>query len=69
MPKYVDSAAAAYLWNKMREISPSEGGGTTDYNDLTNKPSIEGVTLQGNKTFPELKLDVLTNIEIENLLS
>lgn len=24
------------------------GGGTTDYNDLTNKPQINGVTLQGN---------------------
>ena len=24
------------------------GGGTTDYNDLTNKPSINGITLQGD---------------------
>lgn len=26
------------------------GGGTTDYNDLSNKPSINNVTLSGNKT-------------------
>ena len=28
--------------------------GTSDYNDLENKPSIEGVTLEGNKTLEEL---------------
>ena len=34
-----------------------EGGeGTTDYNDLLNKPQIEGVTLQGNKTAAQLGL-------------
>lgn len=30
------------------------GGGTTDYDDLINKPSIGGVTLTGNKTLAEL---------------
>lgn len=29
-------------------------GGTTNYNLLTNKPSIEGVTLQGNHTIEEI---------------
>lgn len=29
-------------------------GGTTNYNDLTNKPSINGVQLSGNKTSAEL---------------
>lgn len=28
--------------------------GTSDYSELTNKPSIEGVTLQGDKSFPDL---------------
>lgn len=32
------------------------GGGTTDYDDLTNKPSINGTTLSGNKTTAELGL-------------
>ena len=30
------------------------GGGTTDYNDLSNKPSINGVSLTGNKTTGDL---------------
>lgn len=29
-------------------------GGTSDYNKLRNKPKIESVTLQGDKSFPEL---------------
>jgi hypothetical protein len=32
----------------------SGGGGTSNYNDLTNKPSINGVTLSGNKTTGDL---------------
>lgn len=32
------------------------GGGTSDYTDLTNKPSIEGVTLVDDKAFPDLGL-------------
>ena len=43
-------------------------GATTNYEDLNNKPSIEGVTLSGNKTFEELMFEPLTNTEIENLL-
>ena len=30
------------------------GGGTSNYNDLTNKPSINGVTLTGDKTTSDL---------------
>ena len=32
------------------------GSGTTDYIDLTNKPSINGVTLVGNKTTEDLQI-------------
>ena len=37
---------------------PAEGGtvGTTDYNKLKNRPSINGVELIGNKTSGELKI-------------
>ena len=35
------------------------GGGTTNYNQLTNKPSINGVTLQGNKTTADLSIPVV----------
>lgn len=39
-------------------IKPTGGGGTgtDDYTDLTNKPSIESVTLTGNKTASDLGL-------------
>ena len=34
----------------------SGGSGTNNYNDLLSKPSINGVTLTGNKTLVDLKL-------------
>ncbi len=42
----------------MKSGIPYSGGsgGTSDYPDLTNKPSIEGVTLNGNKTASDLGL-------------
>lgn len=36
------------------------GGGTSDYNDLSNKPSINNVTLSGNKTAADLGLGTYT---------
>ena len=35
-----------------------------DYDDLRNKPSIEGVELVGDKTFPELHLKPIDLIDI-----
>lgn len=32
------------------------GGGTSDYDALQNKPSINGVTLTGNKTTADLNI-------------
>lgn len=32
------------------------GGGTTNYSELSNKPQINGVTLDGNKTSEELHI-------------
>lgn len=40
-----------YSWQ-----SGGGSGGTTDYTDLTNKPSINSVTLSGNKTSSDLGL-------------
>lgn len=40
-----------------------------DYNELTNLPSIEGVTLKGDKSFSELNLMNITNEELENMLT
>lgn len=46
-------------------------GGTSNYNDLTNKPSINSVTLSGNKTGSDLGLvdeSDLEEIDINNLM-
>lgn len=43
--------------------------GATSYDVLTDKPQIEGVTLEGNKTYSQLNLNRLTNLEIESLLT
>ena len=40
-----------------------------DYMALRNKPSIEGVLLEGDKSFEELNLQSLTNTELENMLT
>ena len=37
-----------------RGMAASAQGGSSDYSDLTNKPSINGVTLSGNKTSSDL---------------
>lgn len=41
----------------IEEAIEQGGGGTTDYNDLTNKPSINGVSLTGNKTTSDLGIE------------
>lgn len=38
------------------------GGGTSDYNDLSNKPQINGVTLSGNKSLSDLGIAAATDI-------
>ena len=42
--------------NLVGTFGTSGGGGTTNYNDLTNKPQINGVELQGNKTTSNLNI-------------
>lgn len=68
----------------VRELVASSGGGggeggTSNYNELTNKPSItepvygtseySTVTIQGNKTFDELGMHPFSESEIESLLT
>lgn len=42
--------------------------GTSNYNALVNKPSIEDVTLVGNKTFKQLGLEAMTEQEIDQMI-
>lgn len=40
------------------------GGGTSDYDDLDNRPKINSVTLTGNKTASDLSLETRGKITI-----
>lgn len=46
-------------------------GGTTNYNNLSNKPKINGVILEGDKKSTDLKLQdnmkTISNLEIEQI--
>lgn len=44
-------------------------GGTSNYNLLHNKPSINGVTLQGDQTSEDLQINSISNEDIEKLFS
>lgn len=49
--------------NIMTEIGQGGGsGGTSNYNDLTNKPSVNGVSLVGNKTTSDLGITIPTKV-------
>lgn len=56
------------IWNGYNwvPIAGAASAGTGDYNDLTNKPSIEGVTLQGNVTLKDL--GALTSDDVEPII-
>lgn len=43
-------------------LDQSGGGGTTNYNNLSNKPQINSVTLSGNKTAADLGLAASSDI-------
>jgi len=50
-----NSSTPIYLENGvLKECTDLPSGGTTDYNDLDNKPLINGVELSGNKTASNL---------------
>ena len=53
-----------------RRIEEGGGGGsgTTNYNSLTNKPSINGVTLTGALTLQQLGIAEISNSEIEAII-
>lgn len=63
---YVIATKKYYSYDSTNEVDEtlgkwrerqSGGGGTSDYEDLENKPSINGVELSGNKTASDLDLD------------
>lgn len=66
-----DTVAVYIIANSSMELS--QIGGTSsvnDYNQMFNKPQINGVTLAGNKTAEDLDIDTnsMTNTDIEAIL-
>lgn len=49
--------------NETFSMIGGSGGGTMDYSKLKNKPSINGVVLEGNKTAAQLMLASQADIE------
>ena len=49
-----------YIEGKLNATVESGGGGTTDYNNLSNKPQINGNTLSGNMTTSQLGINIPT---------
>ena len=54
-----DSNSARYIPLTAKDVS---------YNDLTNKPSLNGVPIEGDKTNEEYGIDSISNFELEELL-
>lgn len=54
------------LLRRVKRLEDSGGGsGTGNYNDLSNKPKINNVTLQGNKSSTDLNIPTTTMIRAE----
>lgn len=41
---------------------------TSDYNELYNKPKIDGVTLQGNKTHSQIGIGLVSEQDIDTII-
>lgn len=53
-------------WYQRKALGGGGGGGTSDYPDLTNKPKINNVELNGNKTSSDLGLQPAGNYALES---
>lgn len=67
--RYINPTAVVVKANGNTNNSSSSGGGGGDiggnYNNLINKPSINGVVLEGNKTTEELGIEVNTKCALQ----
>lgn len=59
-----DEAALRAYFESTVNVNP-----ITDYTKLTNLPSIEDVKLLGNKTFSDLGITQITNLDINNIIT
>ena len=59
----IEGTFKRFVVEDWKNYKPGGGGGTSDYNDLENKPKINDVTLQGNKTSEQLGIVVPKRIK------
>lgn len=66
-PSWFDSANG--LLNELKNIVDNLGDGelTGDYEKMMNLPQINGVTLKQNKSFSDLGINEITNVELDEL--
>ena len=73
LPDVYDNYNKYIYVNGRWEVLNSGGGGSRNYEQLSNKPKINNVELIGNKTGSDLGLlsenDALTNEQLNNLIS
>ena len=55
LKKVGDTTSDQYEWS-----TPEAGAGSNDYNDLDNKPSINGTELLGDRSLSEFGIDTIT---------
>ena len=54
--------------NDAWSLDTTASDSVTSYDELLNKPMIESVTLEGNKSFEQLGLQTMSNTDIEAIL-
>lgn len=55
--------------NRIKALEDAPSGGTTNYSDLENKPSINGVELNGNKSLGDLGIGEPTDEQVASAVS
>jgi len=53
----------------LAEGKNEQGSGTFDYNDLINKPTVNGVEIKGSLSLLDLSIGEITNTEIEEIIA
>lgn len=60
------TTAGAWDGSKWTQTTVGETGGTTNYNELTNKPKINNIELSGNKTSAQLGLQMDLGLSVDS---
>lgn len=57
------------IWHILNSGGGGGGSGTDNYNQLSNKPKINDITLSGNKSLEDLSVEPLTAAEIQEMFN